>query len=117
MPLSQQAPGQPRPGRFCAIAVAYCAPYAVFDCFSAFRGLLVTQTGGANTYPNLYRHSLSGGLVFEIALTLPGDKNAFSGAHFSTYTGILILAKIPHSVVCSIEAPVTWGNTPTFIHG
>ena len=94
-----------------------CAPYAVFDCFSAFRGLLVTQTGGANTYPNLYRHSLSGGLVFEIALTLPGDKNAFSGAHFSTYTGILILAKIPHSVVCSIEAPVTWGNTPTFIHG
>ena len=89
--------------RFCAIAVAYCAPYAVFDCFSAFRGLLVTQTGGANTYPNLYRHSLSGGLVFEIALTLPGDKNAFSDAHFSTYTGILILAKIPHSVVCSIE--------------
>ncbi|WP_415979344.1 hypothetical protein, partial [Adlercreutzia equolifaciens] len=41
----------------------------------------------------------------------------FSGAHFSTYTGILILAKIPHSAVCSIEAPVTWGNTPTFIHG
>jgi hypothetical protein len=55
--------------------------------------------------------------VFEIALTLPDDKNVFSGAHFSTYTGILILAKIPHSAVCSIEAPVTWGNTPTFIHG
>ncbi|WP_419071150.1 hypothetical protein [Slackia isoflavoniconvertens] len=55
--------------------------------------------------------------MFEIAPISPGDKNAFSGAHFSIYTGIWILAKIPHSAVCSIEAPLTWGNTPTFIHG